>query len=66
LTGEPIDGDDFIEGFGDFRPITDGDEVEEDGAPVATGLYPGAPRIPPPRDQLKPVPEKLPGSFKDF
>lgn len=73
---------DYLPGFADFKPVEmepAADEVILDSAQAkilsaatddqfvdGSRLYPGAPSIPPPRDYLKPAPNTLPRSFKDF
>jgi len=73
---------DYLPGFAGFKPVEMEPETEEvqsssfqpevavvdadDTYIDRSRLYPGAPSIPPPRDDLKPVPNHLPSSFKDF
>lgn len=71
----------LLEGFADFKPVPEttttsetsdeasdadslGSGIGEDV--VGSRLYPGAPSIPPPRDPVKPAPDQLPSTFKDF
>ncbi len=73
---------DSLPGFAGFKPVeeepvVDDGTTESDQEEVGSvagvepyvdrsRLYPGAPSIPPPRDYLKPAPNVLPSSFKDF
>jgi len=68
----------LLEGFADFKPVTETATTTEAGVgelgvesgigeeQVGLRLYPGAPSIPPPRDQITPPPDQLPTTFKDF